>query len=84
MARLIHCPFCGETPRIDPVDWKAEGDGWAAVSCDNDDCPVKPSLRNWANPASSGAKAHEIQIQAATRKWNEALKKHGHSAGSAP
>jgi hypothetical protein len=77
VAKITRCPFCGYIPRLDPVDWKTEGDAWAAVSCDNDDCPVKPSLRNWANTALSGLKSHDAQVKAAIRKWNAALKANG-------
>ncbi len=68
------CPFCGEEPVVEPIDWKAEGDAWAAVTCENDDCPVKPSLRNFGNVASSGARAHAAQKRLAVGKWNMSLK----------
>lgn len=72
MNKLIPlpCPWCGEDPHVDPTNWRGEGDAWAGVSCDNDDCPVKPSFRNWANVAGSGAKASERQKHAAVTIWN--------------
>lgn len=70
------CPFCGEAPTVEPIDWRAEGDAWAAVTCENDDCPVKPSLRNYENVSTSGAKSHKEQKRAAVAMWNEALRKH--------
>lgn len=72
-----NCPFCGEPPIIEPIDWRAEGDAWGAVTCENDECPVKPSLRNWLNTSQSGAKSHHLQKIAAIRAWNKALEDHG-------
>jgi hypothetical protein len=74
------CPFCGEEPYVGPVDWRAEGDAWASVDCENDDCPVKPSLRNYANLSTSGAKSHEGQKRHAIAKWNAALRTHAGKA----
>lgn len=76
------CPFCGEPPVVEPIDWRAEGDAWAAVTCVNDDCLVKPSLRNWANLASSGAKSHEGQKRAAVKKWNDSLRRFASDRGT--
>jgi hypothetical protein len=81
VAKIISCPFCGELPTIDPIDWKAEGDAWAAVTCENDECPVKPSLHNWANTALSGAKGSLAQKRVAIRKWNACLKTHAQGKG---
>ena len=76
MAKPQVCPFCGEEPVVEPIDWKAEGDAWAAVTCENDDCPAKPSVKNWANIAAHGAKGHTQQKRIAVLKWNNALEEH--------
>lgn len=72
----LPCPFCGETPRINPTDHRAEGDAWAGVSCDNDDCEVQPALKNWANIAAFGAKGSTQQKRLAVAKWNKLLRSH--------
>lgn len=70
------CPFCGEKPIVEPIDWRAEGDAWAGVKCENDDCPVQPYLKNYANTAAFGAKGCAYQKRIAIQKWNRALEKH--------
>src|SRR6185295_3345471 len=79
MAKPAPCPFCGQTPELIPVDWRAEGDAWAAVHCETGDCPVNPELKVWANVKESGAKGHEAQKRVAIQRWNRALR--AHSAG---
>lgn len=74
MAKPLPCPWCKEVPTVEPIDWRAEGDAWAAVTCENDDCPVKPSLRNYANVAGSGGKSSQRQKVAAVKKWNKPLR----------
>jgi len=76
MSEPLNCPFCGEEPVVEPIDWRAEGDAWAAVTCENDECPAKPSVKNWANISKSGAKGHAEQKRIAVRKWNKALEDH--------
>lgn len=38
--RLMHCPFCGEHPTMEP--WHGGGKMRRRVGCDNDYCPVGP------------------------------------------
>jgi hypothetical protein len=77
VAKPTACPFCGQTPELNPTDWRAEGDAWAAVTCETDDCPVNPELRVWANVKESGAKGHAAQKRVAIQRWNRALRTHG-------
>jgi hypothetical protein len=72
-VRPKRCPFCKNTPVVLPIDWKAEGDAWAAVSCENDHCEVKPQLKNWADIVASGAKGHAEQKRIVIKKWNDLL-----------
>lgn len=76
MATPLSCPFCGETPRIDPDDYRAEGDAWAGVMCDNDECEVQPGFRNYANIAAFGKKGSLRQKKLAVAKWNKLLRLH--------
>lgn len=69
----LPCPWCKEVPTVEPIDWAAEGDAWGAVSCENDDCLVKPSLKNWANIRAHGASGSRQQQRIAVRLWNKPL-----------
>ena len=70
------CPFCGEPPIVEPIDWRAEGDSWAGVTCDNYECPAQPSVKNYTNITGFGAKGHAEQKRIAILKWNNALEEH--------
>lgn len=76
MAKPIPCPFCGQTPEQAPVDWREEGDAWASVRCETDDCPVNPELKVWANVKQTGKKGSEMQKRVAVQRWNRALRTH--------
>jgi hypothetical protein len=52
---LVGCPFCGETPSVDP--WPGGGPHNTLVGCVNDDCPATPAVTG-SNRA------------AAIRRWN--------------
>lgn len=76
MAKAMPCPFCGEAPQVRPDDWRAEGDAWAAITCENDDCAVQPELSNYANLAEHGEKGSAKQKRFALSKWNRLLRLH--------
>lgn len=62
----LPCPFCGDTPRVGPLDPRTGGDGWGWVKCVNTKCFSKPLVENYSEARGSvhGVKAVAIY------KWN--------------
>lgn len=46
MGAPIPCPFCGETPLVNPVNPKEQGDAWGEVRCINKYCPAQPVVED--------------------------------------
>lgn len=73
-ADPLPCPWCQEVPIVEPIDWRAEGDAWGGVTCENDDCLVQPSLKNYANIKAGQASGSLQQQRIAVRLWNAPLR----------
>lgn len=69
-AELLPCPFCGSAPGIVPKDPKREGDAWAAVHCENDECPTWEAVRNHGVRVSVFHDSHGESVAAAIAAWN--------------
>lgn len=65
---LAPCPFCGQTPIVEPIDPHLEGGAWGSVTCKNRDCPARPHVRDDLkvsdNRGSDAYKARAIEL------WN--------------
>ena len=79
-ADPLPCPWCKETPAVGPDDWRAEGGAWGSVTCENPECLVQPSLKNWADVEASGEGGSLEQQRIAVGLWNEPLSAPGSSA----
>lgn len=52
---VLGCPFCGVQPTIEP--WHGGGPLKRMVACDNDQCPVQPTVTGG-------------RLSVAIKKWN--------------
>jgi hypothetical protein len=76
---LLGCPFCGETPAIEP--WHAGALTKVMISCENDDCDIAPQVTDdvpdiaemkWnthANMPEQNAQAVLDAIRTKLREW---------------
>lgn len=42
---LEPCPFCGEAPKMFPLDPETEGDAWTQIACTSKLCVVQPATK---------------------------------------
>jgi hypothetical protein len=65
----LPCPFCGEQPRLFPVNSKIEGNAWGEVACVNTRCHAQPCVvdeQTIADERGTGA-----YIDCAIKRWNK-------------
>ena len=58
------CPFCAAQPVTGPTDPKRDGNAWAFVRCNNDECPAQPRVEIYND------KGTEYCLREATKLWN--------------
>ena len=67
MTEPLECPFCGETPLLEPVG-STRGNAWGSVRCINEDCPAQPEVMDGETVADDrGTRAYQ---DAAIERWN--------------
>jgi len=62
----LHCPFCGELPKVFPKYPETEGNAWAMVACENDECFSQPSVMDGEEAADERIDYFTIAI----KRWN--------------
>lgn len=78
----VPCPFCRTIPQLVPEYPSIEGDAWGAVQCVNPDCPTYDPIREIGVSISDGediadSRGSQAYIEAAVRRWNNALERKG-------
>jgi len=62
----LPCPFCGGLPKVYPKYPETEGNAWAMVECDNEECPSQPSVLDDEEVADESIDYFTIAI----KRWN--------------
>ncbi len=66
-GELLPCPFCGELPIIKPDFPEKQGNGWARIECNNQECYARPSIEHFEDFGEDSSARNKRRVR---QKWN--------------
>lgn len=67
-SKLIICPFCKQSPDIEPKTPSRQGNSWGQVYCRTTKCPANPVVLDGIHVADERGTIK--YIEAAIKRWN--------------